>query len=106
MKSKKLNYKIQKLYNLKFEDNLSSFVLNLFKDQKIEPKHINCHNTRFAYDNSDFTSFVLIYENRVDLMKKNKNKLNSILYKEKPIFSVSGNGWGTGLSVTLNIIDL
>jgi hypothetical protein len=61
--------------------------------------------TRYEYDNSDNTAWVLYYgeskeaRNRVIEVR---NILHSIEYRKQKVFNVSGNGYGTGVSIMLN----
>jgi len=57
--------------------------------------------TRYAYDNSDNTSWVLNYKDK-ELLEIDREKLSKITYEDKEVFNISGNGWGTGLYVSLD----
>jgi len=57
--------------------------------------------TRYAYDNSDNTNWILNYKDK-ELLKKDREKLLGVKYGDKEVFDISGNGWGTGIYVSLN----
>ena len=58
--------------------------------------------TRYEYDSSDYIAWVIFPINNKEELKKIRDILLSIEYQEQKLFNVSGNGWGTGLSVMLN----
>lgn len=58
--------------------------------------------TRYAYDNSDNTDWVLFFGDEKENLNKVKEQLRDIEYDGQKVFNVSGNGYGTGLSVMLN----
>lgn len=91
-------------FNDKTIKHMDSFMRNFFQDLKIEPIKITSSVTRFEHDDSDFTSWVLYYgKNMYSTMQEDKQKLLNIVFKNKPVFSVTGNGYGTGLSIGLNL---
>lgn len=102
---KTTSYRLQKLYNLDYEDSLYDFITELFDKNNLKFKTLSAHCTKYEYDDSDFTAFVLFYGEDDYSMQRDKDILNSITYEDKPVFGVSGNGWGTGLSVTLNTLQ-
>ncbi len=59
--------------------------------------------TRYEYDDSDFVSWHLYYGDiSNNIINNDKEILLSILDKlGRPVFNVSGNGYGTGLSIML-----
>ena len=57
--------------------------------------------TRYAYNNSDNTSWILNYKDK-ELLEIDREKLLKIKYEDKDVFNISGNGYGTGLYVTLD----
>lgn len=59
--------------------------------------------TRYAYDSSDNVNWVLLYGEDKERLEQDKQKLENIKYKEDPVFNITGNGYGTGFSVGLNI---
>ena len=81
--------------------NLNRSFNKFLLDNKISPEWIKTGSTRYAYDDSDFTSWHLFYGDKREQMKIAKELLSSFIHKDKPVFNVSGNGWGTGLSIML-----
>ncbi|MBE7661501.1 hypothetical protein [Tenacibaculum finnmarkense] len=57
--------------------------------------------TRYAFDDSDNTNWILNYNDKEKLLK-DKEALLMIKYRKVPIFNVTGNGYGTGICVSLN----
>ena len=84
-------------------ENLNRSFNEFLSDNKITPEWIKASMTKKAYDNSDFTSWHLFYGDKKEQMKVAKDLLSSFIYKDKPVFNVSGNGWGTGLSIMLTL---
>lgn len=83
--------------------HLSKAFKRFIKGSGLEPIWVKEISTRYAFDDSDFTSWHLFFgEDRIKIDEA-RVILTSFIYKDKPIFSVSGNGWGTGLSVMLNL---
>jgi hypothetical protein len=83
--------------------NLNRSFNKFLSDNKITPEWIKPLSTKKAYDDSDFTSWHLFYGNKKEQMKVDKDLLSSFIYKDKPVFNISGNGWGTGLSIMLTL---
>lgn len=67
-------------------------------DIKYEIK-VSC--TRYAYDNSDNTVWILFFGDDIEERIKATELLLNVEYDEQKVFSVSGNGYGTGLTVML-----
>ena len=57
--------------------------------------------TRYEYDCSYNTSWWLYYGDNRNQLNIDREKLLSIKYMEQQVFSVGGNGYGTGLSIKL-----
>lgn len=68
-------------------------------DIKAELK-LSC--TRYEYDDSDNTSWVLLYGKKTSQIQIDRGKLMDIECDGQKVFNVSGNGYGTGLSIMLN----
>lgn len=83
--------------------HLSTGFKKFIKENEIEPEWIKEISTRHAYDNSDFTSWHLFFGENKEKINEARTKLASFIYKDKPVFNVSGNGWGTGLTIMLNL---
>lgn len=76
----------------------------IFRDLGLSPLLISPSVTREEYDSSDFTAWTLFYgQNKTKEMKKDTLLLLAIEIGKKPIFNVSGNGFGTGLLITSNL---
>ena len=81
--------------------NFTEGFKKLLKDLKIDcDLHLSA--TRYAYDSSDNTAWVLFFGENKKELEKTRELLNNIEYDNQKVFNVSGNGWGTGLSVMLN----
>ena len=101
-------YLFQKKYPKR--KNFNEGFLKLCKELKINAD-IRSFCTRRAYDNSDYTGWSLLFRTKQGTspqkeLERVKELLNNIEYKDQKVFNVSGNGWGTGLSVMLNINKL
>ena len=87
-------------------DNVTSInesVIELFRSLNINPSII-FPSVKSGLNDSDFTAWSLFYgADKAKEIKEDIIKLLEIKVKDKPIFSVSGNGFGTGLSVTSNL---
>lgn len=83
--------------------HISTGFKEFLKENGIKPLKIFEGSTRYAYDSSDFTSWHLFFGEDKEKLKEARTILASFEYKDKPIFSVTGNGWGTGLSIMLNL---
>lgn len=85
-------------------DSIDVSARTIFRELGIAPLLISSSVTRIEYDDSDFTAWTLFYGlNKTKEMKKDTLLLLDMKVGEKPIFSVSGNGFGTGLSITSNL---
>ncbi len=82
---------------------LSKNFKKLLKENDIKPEITRALSTRYAYDNSDFTSWILYFGENKEKMNEARTKLASFIYEDKPVFNISGNGWGTGLTIMLNL---
>lgn len=81
--------------------NMDEFIKVKFSELNLTFNNIVSSITRRPYDPTDFTCWILSYSNIYD-MKNDKEKLLNIVDSiDKPIFNVSGNGYGTGLCVML-----
>lgn len=78
----------------------------MLKGLGLKFKGIKTGSTRYPYDNSDYSSWVLDYTDVSHKeIKADMRKLESIKIFGKSIFNVSGNGYGTGISLMMkNII--
>lgn len=96
------NYRIEEyLKNVKSIDNSAR---KLFKNLNLRFLKITSSVTRYEYDDSDFTAWTLFYGvGKGKEMKEDILSLLDLKVGEKPIFSVSGNGFGTGISITSNL---
>lgn len=74
----------------------------LLKELKIKAD-LRLSVTRYAYDSSDNTNWVLFYGEDSEHLKQDKQKLENIKYRGDSIFNITGNGYGTGFSVGLNM---
>ena len=74
----------------------------LLKELNINPKNIYNSCTRDPYNNSDNTAWILFYGSNKEQLIIDKGKLNDIEFNGQKVFNVSGNGFGTGLSILLN----
>lgn len=81
--------------------NFTKGFIKLCKDLNINSE-VKTSITRYAYDNSDNTAWILNFGEDKKELNSAKDKLNSIEYREQKVFNVSGNGFGTGLSIMLN----
>lgn len=70
----------------------------LFKDVS----DIRSGITRFEYDDADYTNWTLIFGEDKEKLKEVEQRLEDIKIRNNKVFNISGNGWGTGLSVMLN----
>lgn len=85
--------------------NINESALELFRELGLKYGFINCTVTREAYNDSDFTAWVLVYGKfKEKEMKQDLSILLNLKVDDKPVFSVCSNGFGTGLSVTSNIV--
>ncbi len=92
-----------------FFDNVTSIdqaALSIFRKLNINPISISSSVTRKQFDDSDFTAWTLFYGlNKTKEMKEDTLLLLDLKVGEKSIFNVSGNGFGTGLSITSNLVS-
>lgn len=73
----------------------------LLKDLKVDcDLRLSC--TRDAYDDSDNTAWILLFGKNRQELDRVRDLLLKVEYRKQKVFSVSGNGYGTGLSVMLN----
>lgn len=83
--------------------NLDKGFKKFLVENDITPEWIKSSCTRYEYDDSDYTAWHLFYGENKEQMGKDREILSSVIFKDKQVFNVSGNGWGTGLSVMLNL---
>jgi hypothetical protein len=84
-------------------ENLNKSFKDFLLENGITPEWIKETMTRYEYNDSDFIGWHLFYGDKKEQIKVDKDLLLSFIYKEKSVFNVSGNGWGTGLSIMLNL---
>ena len=90
------------LFESKFpkRTNFTEGFIKLCKELDIKCE-IKASCTRYAYDNSDNTVWILFFGNDNEARIKATELLLEIEYDEQKVFNVSGNGYGTGLTVML-----
>ncbi len=81
--------------------NFTKGFLKLCKDLKVKAD-IRFSCTRYAYDSSDNTAWVLLFGGDKKELERVRSLLYDIEYDNQKVFNVSGNGYGTGLSIMLN----
>jgi hypothetical protein len=81
--------------------NFTEGFLKLCKDLKVKA-NITLSITRYAYDSSDNTAWVLFFGDDIKELERVREQLYNIEYNNQKVFNISGNGYGTGLSVMLN----
>jgi hypothetical protein len=78
------------------------FMKALFKELKLSYDELRSFPKDKPYE--VYSHWTLLYkESDYNTIKKDMTKLNKIEFLNKPIFIVSGNGYGTGISVNLNL---
>lgn len=82
---------------------ISRDLLKYFKELNLQPLNIRPHMICQFNGKDDSPACILYYGENRSQIKIDKDKLSSVVYKGKPVFNVSGNGWGTGLSIMLNL---
>lgn len=89
------------------KDKVDDFVYGLFDSLSLKPHLINSHMTKKKYDSSDFVAWVLLYGDDRELLKKDMDILNNVYLGNElinyKVFSVSGNGYGNGISLMFNL---
>lgn len=81
--------------------HFTSGFLKLCKELKIGADiKLSCN--RYEYDDSDNTAWILFFGENKKELEKTREHLQNIEYNNQKVFNVSGNGYGTGLSVMLN----
>lgn len=81
--------------------NFTQGFKKLLRDLKINCD-LRLSATRYAYDSSDNTAWVLFFGENKKELEKARELLQNIEYNSQKVFNISGNGYGTGLSVLLN----